>query len=517
MGTAPFTTASGQGATPKPVEYVDVLVVGGGLSGVGAGCHLELEAPQKTYAILEARGAIGGTWDLFRYPGIRSDSDMYTLGYPFRPWDSDQSIVDGPEIRQYIRDTAREYGVDENIRLHHRVTRASWSSADQRWTVEAERTDTEEPVLFSCQFLFMCSGYYRYDQGYNPEFRGRARFRGDIVHPQFWPEELDYAGKRVVVIGSGATAVTLVPAMAGQAAHVTMLQRSPSYVVSLPGEDPLARLARRVLPTEAAYGLVRWKNVLVTMLVFWLSRHRPQLVKRLIRKGLERHLPAGFDIDTHFKPRYNPWDQRMCLVPDSDLFEAIAGGKVTVVTDQVDAFTETGIKLASGHELRADVVVTATGLNLLVLGGLTFEVDGREVDVTEAMIYRGCMLSGVPNMAFAFGYTNASWTLKCDLTCEYVTRILNYLDHHGYASAAPSLREGSVEPVPFVDFTSGYVQRSIHLFPKQGSKPPWRLYQNYVRDRKLIRRAPLEDGVLQFTPDAAAGRATARRGAVAAA
>jgi cation diffusion facilitator CzcD-associated flavoprotein CzcO len=477
---------------------VDVLVVGGGLSGVGAGCHLEMEAPQKSYAILEARATTGGTWDLFRYPGIRSDSDMYTLGFPFQPWDSNRAIVDGPSIRQYIRDTARQYGVEGKIRLNHRVTRARWSTADQRWTVEVERTDTGERLRLTCQFLFMCSGYYRYDQPYDPEFAGREDFGGTIVHPQFWPEDLDYSGRRVIVIGSGATAVTLVPAMAEHAAHVTMLQRSPSYVVSLPGEDPVAKLARRVLPVKAAYSLVRWKNVLVTMLVFWLSRNRPHLVKRLIRGGLERNLPEGYDIDRHFKPSYNPWDQRMCLVPDSDLFEAIGQGKASVVTDHIDRITPTGVRLASGQELETDVIVTATGLNLLALGGLEFEIDGRPVDLPQAMIYRGCMLSGVPNLAFAFGYTNASWTLKCDLTCEYVTRILNYMDQRGYTSAVPTLGHAPIQPVDFVDFTSGYVQRSIHLFPKQGSQPPWRLYQNYVRDRKLIRKAPLEDGVLRF-------------------
>jgi len=498
VGSGTLSTASADGPAGQPVEHLDVLVVGGGLSGVGAGCHLERDAPHKSYAILEARGAIGGTWDLFRYPGIRSDSDMYTLGFPFRPWDSNQSIVDGASIHQYILDTAREYGVDEKVRLHHRVTRASWSTTDQRWTVEAERTDTGESLRFSCQFVFMCSGYYHYDEPHNPGFPGRDQFRGAIVHPQFWPRNLDYTGQRVIVIGSGATAVTLVPAMSERAAHVTMLQRSPSYVVSLPGEDPLAKLARRLLPVQAAYTLVRWKNVLITMLMFWLSRNRPHVVKRMIRAGLERQLPEGYDIDTHFKPRYNPWDQRMCLVPDADLFEGIGNGRVSVVTDHVDTFTPTGIRLASGQELEAEVIVSATGLNLLALGGVELEVDGQPVDLPQAMIYRGCLLSGVPNLAFAFGYTNASWTLKSDLTCEYVTRILNYMYERGYSSAVPTLRPGSVEPVDFVDFSSGYVQRSIHLFPKQGSRPPWRLYQNYIRDRKLIRKAPLEDGVLQF-------------------
>jgi monooxygenase len=483
-------------------EHVDVLVVGAGLSGIGAGCHLETRCPGKSYAILEARSSIGGTWDLFRYPGVRSDSDMYTLGYSFRPWREAKAIADGPAILSYVKETAGDYGVEGKIRTGHRVVRAEWSSADARWTVEAERTDTGETVRLSCGFLLMCTGYYRYDAGYTPEFPGRERFAGRIVHPQFWTDDVDHAGKRVVVIGSGATAVTLVPAMAETAKHVTMLQRSPSYVLSLPAEDPIANVARRFLPPKLAYSIVRWKNVLLTMLVFQLSRRRPRVMKALIRKGLENRLPPGYDIDTHFKPRYNPWDQRMCLVPDGDLFEAICDGRASVVTDTIETFTETGLRLESGAELEADLVVTATGLDLLPLGGMKMSVDGREVDLPETMGYKGMMLSGVPNMAASIGYTNASWTLKCDLTCEYVCRLLNHMDEHGYRQATPENNDPSVREEPFIDFTSGYVLRAIDRFPRQGSKAPWRLYQNYARDIVALRHGKLEDGALVFSSPA---------------
>jgi cation diffusion facilitator CzcD-associated flavoprotein CzcO len=424
---------------------------------------------------------------------------MYTLGYSFRPWSDAKAIADGPAILEYVKDTAREYGVDRRIRFNHRVVRAEWSSAEARWTVEVERTDTGETVHLTCGFLFVCSGYYRYDQGYTPEFPGTERFRGPIVHPQFWADDVDHAGKRVVVIGSGATAVTLVPAMAETAEHVTMLQRSPSYVVSLPAEDALATLARRLLPPKLAYSVVRWKNVLVTMLVFQLSRRRPRWMKALIRRGVEGRLPPGYDIDTHFKPRYNPWDQRMCLVPDGDLFESISAGRASVVTDRIDTFTESGIRLESGAELEADLVVTATGLNLLPLGGMEISVDGRVVEIPKTMGYKGMMLSGVPNLAVAIGYTNASWTLKCDLTCGFVCRLLKHMDQRGYRQVTPENRDPSVAEQPFIDFTSGYVLRAIDMFPKQGSKPPWRLYQNYARDIVALRYGAIEDGALVFS------------------
>jgi monooxygenase len=481
------------------IEHFDVLVVGAGLSGIAAGYHLQAQCPGKSYAILESRESIGGTWDLFRYPGIRSDSDMYTLGYRFRPWPDAKTIADGPAILEYVRDTASEYGIDEKIRFNHRVVRAEWSSEDSRWTVGVLRTDTEESVELTCDFLLMCSGYYRYDEGYTPEFEGRERFRGTIVHPQHWDEELDYEGKRVVVIGSGATAVTLVPAMAEKAAHVTMLQRSPSYIVSLPAEDPIARLLRRVLPARLAYPVLRWKNVLMTAGSFWLSRRRPKLAKALIRKGVERKLPRGYEIDKHFKPNYNPWDQRMCLVPDADLFRAISAGRASVVTDRIKTFVEDGIELESGDRLEADVIVTATGLNLLVLGGLEVVVDGEPVDVSKQITYKGLMLTGVPNSAAALGYTNASWTLKCELTIEYVCRLLNHMDAHGYRRVVPVNRDPSIAPEPMIDFNSGYVLRSIDKFPKQGSKPPWRLYQNYARDILALRHGEVDDEALEFS------------------
>jgi monooxygenase len=483
----------------QSLEHLDVLIVGAGLSGIGAGYHLQTECPDKSYAILEARDRLGGTWDLFRYPGIRSDSDMYTLGYSFRPWQEAESIADGPAILSYIRETASEHRIDRRIRFHHRVQRAEWSSEECRWVVDALRTDTGETVRFTCGFLFMCSGYYRYDQGYLPDFPEIERFAGRIVHPQDWSDDIDYTGKRVVVIGSGATAVTLVPALAKSAAHVTMLQRSPSYVVSLPPQDAIANALRRVLPTRLAYSIVRWKNVLLTMLSFQLSRRRPELMKKLIRKGVERHLPPGYDIDTHFKPAYNPWDQRLCLVPDGDLFEAISAGRATVVTDQIERFTERGVLLRSGQQLAADLIVTATGLNLLALGGAQLVVDGRAVQLPETLGYKGMMLSGVPNFAFAIGYTNASWTLKCDLTCEHVCRVLNHMDAHGYAHCTPVNDDPSIKGEPFIDFSSGYVRRAVDQFPRQGQRSPWRLYQNYALDIVALRLRPLEDGVLRFS------------------
>jgi monooxygenase len=480
-------------------QHVDVLIVGGGLSGICAGYHLQTKCPGKTFAILEARDSVGGTWDLFRYPGIRSDSDMYTLGFRFRPWPDAKTIADGPSILSYVRETATRYGIDRAIRFHHRVVRAEWSTGDARWTVEAQRTDTGETLHLTCDFLFICGGYYRYDKGYTPDFKGTDRFTGRIVHPQEWTDDIEYAGKRVVVIGSGATAVTLVPAMAERAAHVTMLQRSPSYVVSLPGEDPLASALRRFLPAKLVYPIVRWKNVLVTMLVFQVSRRRPKIMKAMIRKGLEQRLPFGYDIDTHFKPRYNPWDQRMCLVPDGDLFEAISAGRASVVTDHIDTFTEGGLKLASGAELDAELIVTATGLNMIPLGGVEIAVNGRDVEFPETLTYKGMMLSGVPNMAFAVGYTNASWTLKCELTCEYVCRLLNHMDEHGYRICTPQNRDPSVTEEPLIDFSSGYVRRAIDRFPKQGAKAPWRLYQNYARDLLLLRFGPIEDEAMEFS------------------
>jgi monooxygenase len=481
------------------LEHVDVLIVGAGLSGIGAAHHLQSNCPGKTYALLESRDCIGGTWDLFRYPGIRSDSDMYTLGYSFRPWTEAKAIADGPSILSYIRDTASEGAIDSHIRFNHRVERAEYSTADARWTVQATRTDTQEAVSISCGFLLVCTGYYNYEHGYTPDFPGVERFAGQVVHPQQWPEDLDYAGKRVVIIGSGATAVTLVPAMAKTAAHVTMLQRSPTYIVSRPGEDAIANFLRSKLSARIAYPIVRWKNVLLTMLSVQLSKRRPKLMKAILRRGLEKQLPAGYDIDTHFKPSYGPWTQRLCLVPDGDLFQAIRDGSASVETDHIDTFTETGIGLASGKELDADVVVTATGLDLLALGGMELAVDGREVSLSETTSYKGMMISGVPNMALTSGYTNASWTLKCDLVCEYVCRLLNHMDAHGYQQCMPQAREPQADDEPFIDLASGYVLRSIDQFPKQGARAPWRLHQNYMLDIVNLKRGELEDGAMIFS------------------
>lgn len=480
-------------------EHFDVVIVGAGLSGIGAGYHLQANCPDKSYAIFEARDCVGGTWDLFRYPGVRSDSDMYTLGYSFRPWRQAQAIADGSSILEYVRDTARHYGIDEKIRYHHRVKRAAWSSQEALWTIEVERGSSAQPVRYTCNFLFMCSGYYSYAAGYTPEFPGRELYAGRIVHPQNWTDDVDYAGKRVVVIGSGATAVTLVPELAKRAAHVTMLQRSPTYIIARPQHDAIANWLRAHLPAKLAYGLTRWKNVLLGMLFFGMCKRQPARVKKMILDAVQRQLGPDYDVGKHFTPRYDPWDQRLCLVPNGDLFAAIRAGAASVVTDHIETFTQRGLELRSGAELAADLVVTATGLDLQVLGDLRLTVDGRAVDPARTMSYKGMMYSDVPNFAAAFGYTNASWTLKCDLTCEYVCRVLNHMRKHGYRHCTPRNTDPSVTEQPWIDFSSGYVQRSIAKFPKQGSKAPWRLYQNYALDLMSLRYAPVEDGALEFS------------------
>jgi cation diffusion facilitator CzcD-associated flavoprotein CzcO len=481
-----------------PSEHVDVLIIGAGLSGICAAYYLQTRCPSKTYAILEGRSALGGTWDLFRYPGIRSDSDMYTLGYSFRPWKQGKAIADGPSILSYIRETAAAYGIDRHIRFDHRVRRAAWSSADATWTVEAESGPAGEIARFTCNFLFTCSGYYDYASGYTPEWPGSERFAGRIVHPQHWPADLDYAGKRVVVIGSGATAVTLVPAMAEQAAQVTMLQRSPTYIVAQPARDAIADWLRRRLPERLAHGLVRWKNVLLGMLFYTLMRRRPAMAKRTLINRVREQLGPGYDVDTHFTPSYNPWDQRLCLVPDADLFKAMKSGRAAVVTDQIESFTETGIRLRSGQELAADVIVTATGLNLKIMSGIELSVDGAPLRLAQSMSYKGMMYSDVPNLASVFGYTNASWTLKCELTAAYVCRLLNYMDRHGYAQCTPRRRDPSIREEPALSFTSGYVQRALDSLPHQGSKRPWKLYQNYLLDLLTLRFGRMDDGALEF-------------------
>jgi monooxygenase len=491
--------ATSEATQDTDIEQLDVLIVGAGLSGIGAACHLQRRCPGKSFAIVESRAAMGGTWDLFRYPGIRSDSDMFTLGYSFKPWEAAEAIADGPSIRSYVKEAALEHGVESKIRFNSRVVHAEFCSRTARWTVEVERTDSGKRSSLSCGFLFGCTGYYRYDEGYTPTFAGLESYQGQLVHPQHWPEDLDYADKRVLVIGSGATAVTLLPAMAEKAAHVTMLQRSPSYVLSLPGRDPIARLVRRVLPTKAAYSLIRWKNVLLAMTLFNLSRRAPGLIKKVVRKGVESRLPKDYDIDTHFKPTYQPWDQRMCLVPDGDMFKALSSGRASIVTDRIETFTERGVRLASGEELEADIVVTATGLNLLVMGGISLSVDGRGVDISKTVGYKGMMFSGIPNMAMTLGYTNSSWTLKADLVAEYVCRLLGHMDRNGYDRCTPRLPGPSVATEPFLDLQSGYVQRSINELPKQGAVAPWRLNQNYVLDVQLMKRGSLEDEGIEFS------------------
>ena len=490
------------------LEHFDVVVVGAGLSGIGAAYHLKTLCPQKSYVILEGRDAIGGTWDLFRYPGIRSDSDMYTLGYRFKPWREAKAIADGPSIRKYVRDTASENGIDKNIRFGHQVKSADWSTENARWTVEAESGPQKFIVRFTCNFLFMCSGYYDYAGGYTPDFPGAANFAGRIVHPQKWPDDLDYKGKNVVVIGSGATAVTLVPEMAKEAAHVTMLQRSPTYVVSRPAEDAFANWLRAHLPLKLAYMITRWRNVLFGMYFFNLARKKPDQVKKYLIDMVRKEVGPDYDVNTHFTPRYNPWDQRLCLVPDSDLFASLKSGKASVVTDTIDSFTPAGITLKSGQTLAADIIVTATGLKLQLLAGLQVSVDGVVQNMSKTMSYKGMMYSDVPNLASSFGYTNASWTLKCDLTCEYVCRLLNFMDRHGYADATPR-KDASVEEAPWLDFSSGYVQRALDILPKQGMTKPWKLYQNYALDLVTLRYGKVDDGTLKFSKARAAGPAKA--------
>ena len=480
------------------MEHFDVLIIGAGLSGIGAARHLQMRCPDRTFAILESRDGIGGTWDLFRYPGIRSDSDMYTLGYSFKPWEQQKAIADGPSILKYVRDTAQENGIERHIRFAHRAKSAAWSSVDARWAVDVERGDGNERLRISCNFLFMCSGYYRYDEGFTPDFPGIETFNGKVVHPQQWSDDIAYAGERVVVIGSGATAVTLVPELAKQAARVTMLQRSPTYIVARPSEDALANWMRRHLPGKLAYALTRWKRILLGMYIFQLCRRNPARVTRLIQDGVRMALGPDYDVATHFTPRYNPWDQRLCLAPDGDFFAAIKSGRASVATDEIQHFTATGITLKSGATLDADLIVTATGLNLQVLGGMTLSVDGKAVDLATTLNYKGVMFSDVPNLASSFGYTNASWTLKCDLTCEFVSRLLNHMKKHNVRQCTPRNTDASITAAPWVDFSSSYFARSLHLFPKQGSRAPWRLYQNYPRDILLLRYGKVADGVLAF-------------------
>ena len=496
----------------NPIQHFDVIIVGAGLSGIGAGYRLQTQCPGKKYIILESREAIGGTWDLFRYPGVRSDSDMFTLGYPFRPWKESKAIADGPAILQYVRDTAREFGIDKNIRFRQRLISASWSSEKTQWLLEVEDAANGKTIQYSCNFLYGCTGYYRYDSGYAPAFPGAGQFRGQFIHPQHWPENLDYSGKKIVVIGSGATAVTLVPAMAETAAHVTMLQRSPTYILTVPAKDPVERLLSKFLPQRAKHRLMRWKNILVSFGIFQLARRAPGFTRNLFRKGAAANLPQGYDVDKHFHPKYEPWDQRLCLVPDSDLFKSIRAGQASVVTDQIASFTENGIRLQSGQHLDADIVVSATGLQLLVFGSARLAVDGAPVDPGRTFVYKGCLLSNVPNFAFCVGYTNASWTLRADLVSLFVCRILRRMARKGYRICKPVCDPASLEERPLLNLNSGYVTRATPNLPKQSTRRPWLVRQNYFFDLFTMRLSRLEDGILQFEESAPATQLKTKAG-----
>ena len=482
-------------------EYFDVAIVGAGLSGIGAAYHLQTNCPAKSYVILEGREAMGGTWDLFRYPGIRSDSDMHTLGYNFKPWREVKAIADGESILNYIQETAAENNIERHIRYSHRVKQASWSSNDAAWTLEIDNDNDSTTVNMSCNFLIMCSGYYRYDEGYTPEFAGRDRFIGRVIHPQKWTKDIDYQNKEVVVIGSGATAVTLVPKMAEDAKKVTMLQRSPTYIVSRPDEDKTANLLRKLLPEKIAYAITRWKSIAFQQFFYKRTRKEPEKIKQTLINMVRQQLGSDYDVETHFTPRYNPWDQRLCLVPNGDLFKVIKSGKAEVVTDRINTFTEHGILLESGKELTADIIVTATGLNLRVLGGVEFFVDNQPVDFNQTYTYKGIMYSGVPNLVSIFGYVNASWTLRADLMAEYICRIINEMDKKGYRQCTPRLRESdrNMPARPYIEgFSSGYLQRMMHLLPIQGDRPPWLNSQDYKQDKKNLLHSAIEDGVLTF-------------------
>jgi len=479
-------------------EHVDVLIVGAGISGIGMARYLNTEHPGKTYAILEARDNSGGTWDLFRYPGIRSDSDLHTFGYAFKPWENDKAIADGGDILAYLRETVAENHIGPRIRFRHKVRGAAWSSAEARWLVDVENTETSEHSTISAGWLYCAGGYYRYDEGFTPEFPGRDRFDGPIVHPQHWPEDLDYSGKKVVIIGSGATAVTLVPAMATRAAHVTMLQRSPTYVLPVPAKDTIANTLRAVIGKKPAYAIARRKNILKQRTLYRFCQRYPDAARRLIRFVTARQLPDSYPVDEHFKPTYNPWDQRMCAVPDSDMFVALRNGSASVVTDRIATFTENGITCESGRHIEADVIVTATGLNLLAFGGLRLTVDGEPVNYSDTTVFRGMMLSGVPNFGFAFGYTNSSWTLKVDLVSEHFCRLLAYMDSHHHKICRAEVRDEAMPTRPMLDFGAGYIQRATRQFPRQGAEGPWRMTMDYRADVKVLREGPVVDDELHF-------------------
>lgn len=479
--------------------HFDVLIIGAGISGISAAYYLQTDSPTKSYAILEGRHALGGTWDLFKYPGIRSDSDMYTLGFAFKPWTDPKAIADGPAIMKYLNETVDEFDIRKHIQYNRKVVNASWDSSTALWTLEVANQENQETINYTCNFLSMCSGYYNYDHGYTPDFKDIDKFQGKLIHPQKWPEGYDYSDQKVVVIGSGATAVTLIPSMAEKVAHITMLQRSPTYIAAAPSEDRLATWTNKIFPKKMAYGINRWRKIMMSRFSFNLTRKYPKTMAKMLIGGVRKELGEDYDIETHFTPKYNPWDQRVCLVPDSDLFVAMKAGKASVVTDHIDKFVSKGILLKSGKTLEADIVITATGLDLKLLGGINFTVDGKWIDLSKTISYKAMMFSDIPNLSLAFGYTNASWTLKCDLSNQYVCRLLNFMDENGYKQCTPRQNDPNLELEDWLDFTSGYIRRKIHTLPKQGTKKPWRLDQNYLVDRKMIGKSKIDDGVMEFT------------------
>ncbi len=479
-------------------EVLDVVIIGAGLSGIGAAVHLKKNCPNKSFAILEARTASGGTWDLFRYPGIRSDSDMYTFGYKFKPWTNPKSIADGKDICDYIRETATEYNIDDKIRYQHKFISADWSSRQALWSLVVEEGATGNMVTIQAKFIISGSGYYRYEKGLTPDFSDSDTFSGEIIHPQLWPEDFDYSGKEVVVIGSGATAVTLVPAMAKIANHVTMLQRSPTYVASVPEKDPMIDSLRKVFSEKIVYSITRTRNVLLGMAFFQVSQRYPEKVRSFLSKQIKKEL--GDDVDmTHFTPKYNPWDQRLCAVPDGDMFKAIREGHASIVTDHIERFTKKGILLKSGKELPADIIVTATGLDVQILGGAQLSLDGIPIDVSKKHYYKGAMLEDLPNFAMIFGYTNSSWTLKADMISEYVCKVINYMDKEGYAQATPRVNKKIEHSLPFLNLSSSYVQRVMDQVPRQGDRKPWLLYQNYFQDYRAFKFKRINDNTLVFS------------------
>lgn len=485
-------------STSSETAHQDIIIIGAGLSGIGAATHFSKQCPQKSLLILEGRDNIGGTWDLFRYPGIRSDSDMFTLGYKFKPWLKDEGIANGDDIRNYICEAARESGVDQKIRFGHRVESVDWSSDDALWTIRSVRTADQQSQVFTCRFLLSCTGYYRYDHGYEPHFEGKETFKGDIIHPQKWPKDYDYSNKRVVVIGSGATAITLVPAMTDKAKHVTMLQRSPSYVVALPQDDPMLRGLRRILPERWVYRIMRMRNISFSWLMYQYCKAFPNNARTFLQKQVQKQV--GSDIDMkHFTPHYNPWDERLCVVPDGDLFRALRAQKASVVTDHIECFTETGIRLKSGDTLDADVIITATGLEVQALGNINVSLDGEPFHFNEKMVYRGVLIQDLPNAGMVFGYTNASWTLKADLVCEWLCRLFNTMENNGQTVVTAKEHRGDVDLAPFVDMQSGYLQRALHQAPKQGSRFPWKMYQNYVLDWFSLKFGCIQDTTLVFS------------------